>query len=394
MTISRRQLATLFVVNIILWIGAQSLMTMLPVYAVRLGAEPAAIGNFLGIGILAMPIGGVLTGWLADRFQRRKILLAAAALLNIPTIWLMGQAADLGQLTLLTGSYWFLQAIGIGMIINLAGLSAGESERGKVFGILGVTGPVGGVIAGAVSGVIVNRWGFPALFLAVALCYVLALLVVLLVEEKTGVPAETQADSGSSSPLSLGWSFYAMLGANLIAFGCGFVGNLGKPLQMDGLGFDPEAISGVAAIGSAVSIPLPLLLGWLSDRINRYFVVAFCFLIGALGLVALMGSSLVWHFAVASALLPVLGASMGISQALVTDLVPSKSLGTALALYNAALQIGIVIGLISTGNAIQRLGLTATYIAGMALTLIAIVLLFVVQSAKKRQSAQASLAAA
>jgi MFS family permease len=90
MTISRKQLATLFVVNIILWIGANSLMTMLPVYAVRLGAEPAAIGNFLGIGILAMPIGGVLTGWLADRFQRRKILLAAAALLNIPTIWLMG----------------------------------------------------------------------------------------------------------------------------------------------------------------------------------------------------------------------------------------------------------------------------------------------------------------
>lgn len=86
MTISRRQLITLFVVNIILWIGATSLMTMLPVYAVRLGAEPAAIGNSLGVAILAMPVGGVLTGWLADKLQRRKTLLAAAALLNIPAI--------------------------------------------------------------------------------------------------------------------------------------------------------------------------------------------------------------------------------------------------------------------------------------------------------------------
>lgn len=393
MTISRKQLATLFVVNIILWMGASSLMTMLPVYAVQLGAEPAAIGNFLGIGILAMPIGGVLTGWLADRFQRRKILLAAAALLNIPTIWLMGQATDLGQLTLLTGSYWFLQAIGLGMIINLAGLSAGGSERGKVFGILGVTGPVGGVIAGAVSGVIVNRWGFPALFVAVALCYVLALLIALLVEEKMVAPTESRADSGSSSPLSLGWSFYAMLGANLIAFGSGFVGNLGKPLQMDGLGFDPEAISGVAAIGSAVSIPLPFVLGWLSDRINRYYVVALCFVIGALGLVALVGSNVVWHFAIASALLPVVAASMGISQALVTDLVPSKSLGVALALYGAAIQIGIAIGLISSGNAIQSFGLMASYIGGAVLTLAAIGLLFAVQMRKKQQSTQAALAA-
>jgi predicted MFS family arabinose efflux permease len=250
---------------------------------------------------------------------------------------------------------------------------------------------VGGVIAGSVSGVIVNRWGFPALFLAVALCYVLALLVVLLVEEKTGVPAETQADSGSSSPLSLGCSFYAMLGANLIAFGCGFVANLGKPLQMDALGFDPEAISGVAAIGSAVSIPLPFLLGWLSDRMNRYYLVAFCFLIGALGLVTLVGSNLVWHFAIASALLPIVGASMGITQALVTDLVPSKSLGVALALYGAAIQIGISIGLISTGNAIQSFGLTATYIAGAVLTLVAILLLFAVQSRKQQESGHASL---
>ncbi|MEZ4671792.1 MAG: MFS transporter [Anaerolineae bacterium] len=148
---------------------------------------------------------------------------------------------------------------------------------------------------------------------------------------------------------------------------------------------DPEAVSGVGAIGSAVSIPLPFLLGWLSDRMNRYYVVAFCFLIGALGLFALTGSNLVWHFAVASAAMPAVAASMGISQALVTDLVPPKALGVALALYGAALQIGIGIGLISTGNAIQSFGLTASYIGGAVLTLVAIVVLFVVQVNKIRR---------
>jgi MFS family permease len=394
MTISRRQLATLFVINIIFWTEAQSFLAMLPVYALRLGAKPAAIGNFLGFAVLAMPAGGVLAGWLADRLQRRKALLTAAALLNIPVTSLMSQVADLGQLTILTGIFYFLLSIGFATIIILVGLSAGEAERGRVFGVLGVTGPVGGVIAGAVSGVIVNRRGFPTLFLAAALCWALALLIALLVEEKTVAPAESQVDSGSSSPLALGWSFYVMLVANFLAFGCGFVAVLGKPLQMDGLGFNPEAISGVGAVGSAVSIPLPFLLGWLSDRMNRYSVVAFCFLIGALGLLALVGSSLLWHFAAASALLPTVGASMSISQALVTDLVPPKSLGMALGLYSAALQIGIGIGLISTGNAIQHFGLTAAYIAGAVLTLAAIGLLVAVQSSRRRQLVQASLAAA
>lgn len=177
--------------------------------------------------------------------------------------------ADLGQLMLLTGIFYFLLSIGFAINIILVGLSAGEAERGKVFGLLGVTGPVGGVIAGAVSGVIASRWGFPSLFLAAVLIWILALLIALLVEEKLVTPTVSHVDSGSQSPLALGTSFYVMMVANLVVFGCGFVGNLGRPSQMDGLGFDPEAISGVAAIGSAVSIPLPFLLGWLSGSASK-----------------------------------------------------------------------------------------------------------------------------
>jgi len=393
MKTNRRQLAMLFITSTIFWTVNQALGAMLPVYALRLGAEPASIGNFLGFAILTMPIGGVLSGWLADKLQRRKTLLIAVVLLNIPSIWLMGQASVLGQLAILTGFYYFLFSIGYGMVINLTGLSASEAERGKVFGLLGITMSVGGVIAGSVSGVIANRWGFPSLFIVSASVWGLALLTALLVKEKTVVPAESQSDSGSRSSLALGVAFYVMLLANLVAFGCSFVGGLGRPLQMDGLGFGAEAISGVVAIGSAVSIPLPFILGWLSDRTNRYYVVASCFLIGALGLFALIGSSLLWHFAIVSALMPVVGASMGISQALVTDLVPPKLLGVALALYNSAVQIGIAIGFISAGNAIQNFGLTASYIAGAVLTLVAIGMLFAIQAKRKRQAAQAQLAA-
>ena len=106
--------------------------------------------------------------------------------------------------------------------------------------------------------------------------------------------------------------FYLLLLAHVIAFGANFVSLLGRPLLMDNLGFDSAAISGVVAVGGAVSLPFPLLVGWLSDRIGRYSLLVLCFLISALGLFALAASKSLLHFWVSSVLL----ASMGVCLAI------------------------------------------------------------------------------
>lgn len=389
MSITRKQLFALFTANVIFWTILQGLVTMLPVYALALGADPASIGNYLGFVFFAMTVGGVTAGWLADRFQRRKRLLTVSILVNIPVTWLMSQVTSFEQLVIVTGVVHFLASVGFGMIVNLVGLSAGEAERGRVFGALGVTGPLGAVVAGSVSGVIVNRWGFSTLFTVVALGWALALLIVLFAQDKTVAPTEPAPDTRPA----LNALFYTMLVANLLAFGCGFLALLGRSIQMVGLDFDPEAISGVVAIGGAVSIPLPFLLGWLSDRISRYYVVAFCFLGGALGLFTLAGSSLLWHFAASSVLLTAVGASIGISQALVTDLVAPKSLGVALSLYGSAATIGGIFGFTGAGHAIQTFGLTPTYIAATIVTLVAAAVIIWLKSARQKRQALAGMPA-
>lgn len=389
MSITRKQLFTLFTANVIFWTILQGLVTMLPVYALELGADPASIGNYLGFAFFAMTVGGVTAGWLADRFQRRKRLLTAAILANIPVSWLMSQAASFEQLVIVTGIVHFLASVGFGMIVNLVGLSAGEAERGSVFGAMGVTGPLGAVVAGSVSGVIVNRWGFSTLFFVVALGWALALLIVLFAQDKTVAPTAPAPDTRPA----LNALFYTMLIANLFAFGCGFLALLGRSIQMVGLDFDPEAISGVVAIGGAVAIPLPFLLGWLSDRISRYYVVAFCFLAGAIGLFTLAGSNLLWHFAASSVLLTTVGASIGISQALVTDLVAPKSLGVALSLYGSAATIGGIFGFTGAGHAIQTFGLTPTYIAATIVTLVAAAVIIWLKFARQKRQALAEMPA-
>ncbi len=385
--IGKKQLFALFACSLVGWTIAQGTLALLPLYAVRLGADPASIGTYLSLAFLALTLGTLASGWLADTFQRRKALIIVAGALNVPTTWLMGQATAFWQLALLTAIVWFFVGVGFTTISILAGLFAGEAERGKIFGILAINTSLGALIGGFVSGPIVEQWGYPALFLVAALCWTLQPAIALLLQDKVLVRARREAVSTVPAPPAFGGAFYLLLLANVIAFAAGFVAVLGRPLLMDRLGFDLAAISGAVAVGGAISLPFPLLLGWLSDRLGRYWLIIVCFLTGALGLVLLAVSVSSWHFWAASILLAGVGVSLGIGPALVTDLVPQESLGRALAWYGFAPTTGGIIGFMLTGYAIETFGMTRTFVAGALLTLIAIAL--VVQVRRARQLAPA-----
>jgi MFS family permease len=382
--ISNKQLFALFVCGLVSWTIIQGTIALLPVYAVRLGADPASTGTFLSLAFLAVTVGTLAAGWLADTFQRRKVLIILAGALNIPTTWLMGQVTTFWQLAALTALVWFFVGIGFTAVNILAGLSAGEAERGKIFGILAVNTSLGALLGGFVSGPLVERRGYPTWFLVAALCWALQPAIGLLLQDK--VIGRARRDEGVSSlpaQPGFGGAFYLLLLANVIAFAAGFVALLGRPLLMDRLGFDLAAISGAVAVGGAVTLPFPIMLGWLSDRLGRYWLIMLCFLAGAIGLALLAVAVSLWHFWAASIFLAGVGVSLGIGPALVTDLVPEESLGTALAWYGFAPSTGGIIGFILTGYAIKIFGMTTTFVAGAVFTLIAIALVAQVRRARQ-----------
>jgi MFS family permease len=174
--------------------------------------------------------------------------------------------------------------------------------------------------------------------------------------------------------------------ANLIAFGASFMAVLGRPILMDELRFNAAAITNVVAIGGAVSLPLPLAFGWLSDRMNRYWLIMICFLANAIGLFLLAGSLSLWHFGISAILLSGTGISLGIGPALVTDFVSPQNLGQALSWYNFSPVVGGILSFALAGYAFQGFGMYATFIGGAFLTLIAAVLVLWVQRAKTRVS--------
>ena len=376
----RKQLITLFVCSLSTWIVFQSLISLLPVYAVRLGADPAQIGTYLAIGFAALTCGSLSSGVLSNRLQRRKAVLMLTALLNVPVTWLMSQAVVFWQLVVLTALVLFIAGIGLGTTSILAGLFAGDNERGKIFGILGINLSLGSLIGGSFSGSIVERWGFPALFVIASLFWIVQFVAAQFLQDKPFVAPEPKTADAAHSKPALGRMFYLLLFANIVAFASGFVALLARPLRMDALAFTPSAISGVVAIGGAVTLPFPILLGWLSDRIDRYLLVVLCFVFAASGLVVLAVSTDLWHFGAATILLSGVGISVGIGQAMVVDLVPREALAAALSRYGTVGSIGAVIGFSISGFAIETLGMTNTLLAGVVFTLLAIALLFWIRS--------------
>jgi MFS family permease len=187
--------------------------------------------------------------------------------------------------------------------------------------------------------------------------------------------------------VGLGKSFHFLFVASLGAAVASFVFFLGRSFVMTDLGFDAAALSSAGAIGSAIALPVPLLAGWLSDRLGRKRFVAFSFLSATAGLLVLCASTALWHFWAASILFTLSFAGEPAGSALVTDLVPRQALGRALALYNATTWLGGIAGCALTGCAAQGLGTAPTLVAGAFLPLVAIGLLaFAGRASPERRS--------
>jgi MFS family permease len=371
---SKKQLGALFLSSLAMFTAGNGLIPLLPIYAIQLGAEAAIAGYYLSFSYFMLALGVFIAGWLSDLYQNRKRTLFIAGLLGVLSIWLMGRTTNIWQLTILTGTTWFLGGMGVALVNILVGLFAEKTERGKIFGIIAMTSSLGALIGGATTGFLVDRWGFSFMFLAVSIFCLLWPMAALFVEDKTVLKEKKSVKKASAKSRWLTGGILLLLSASLIATIAGFVNILGRSLTMNNLNFSAAAIASTGAVGGAIALPLPVFLGWLSDRIGRKLLMIFCYLAGILSMLILAISTSLWHFWVAASLITVLfDVNRGIGSAFVTDLVSEASLGKGIAIFNVMPWIGGILGFALTGYAIQSFGITSTFIAAAFLPFIAII---------------------
>lgn len=369
---SKTQLAILCVCNFILFTGLSGLVGLMPLYLGDLGADSTLTGLFLAFVYGSLAVSTITAGRLADRFGRRKWLLIVFGAAAVPLTWLLGTITAVPLLMLLMGGLWFVTGIVMTMVNVIAGLFSEPGSRGRLFGILSLSTGFGLTFGSWVSGLIVDAWGYPALFQAMAALYLVIPLVGLLARDKQVTRTE------SSVPVRTIFAhrtFLFLFLANILGQGANSVIFLTRPLIMDAMHFDAAAISSAPAFGSLITLPLPLIIGWLADRMGRKPIIAVCFAMTTLSFVVMFFAVELWHFWLVSTLQAVMGISMVVGSALTTDMFPEESLGTSLSLLGATPWIGIVFGFGLGGAAVNALAMTPTLAVTMAVSIVALLLL-------------------
>jgi MFS family permease len=271
--------------------------------------------------------------------------------------------------------------MGIALVNILVGLFAEITERGKIFGIIAMTSSLGALIGGATTGFLVDRRGFPFMFLSISLFSLMWPLATLFAEDKMVTKEIKAAEKVSVNLRWMTGGISLLLLASLIATVAVFVNILGRSLTMNHLNFSAAAIASTGAVGGAIALPLPVLLGLLSDRIGRKPLMISCYLAGLLSMVLLAMSTSLWHFWISASLITVLfDVNRGVGSAFVTDLVSEEAyLGKSIAIFNVMPWIGGILGFALTGYAIQTFGIASTFIAGAFLPFIGIIFMILIK---------------
>lgn len=378
-TMNKRQLLALCLCSMFVTFNGTTTVSLMPVYAIQLGADATMAGIFVAASFLAVTLGNIIGGWLSDRTGIRKPILLISCAVWIPTVLLMTQATDIVWLTLATALCWLPGGIAIAMTNILTGLSAAAGERGKVFGWTKFFNGIGGLLAGAIGGPVAERWGWPTLFVIMAVSIALMLTIATLIRDQPTPREATQTQVGNSVPSkglqSVGLLIMLLLVSHLLVRLSQLTGGLAVPLTMTSLGFNAVDVSSAIAFSAAITLPLPLLLGWLSDKAGRKRFLIFCYAIGAIGLLVMIPAAWLWHFWLSASLVAISSSASGVVQAYVADLVPPHAMGRGMSLFNTTSLFAGIVGLSGAGYVIQNLGTRPALLVAASLSVVAILLL-------------------
>ena len=339
------------------------LLAALPLYVLQMGGHETEVGMLMAIAAGAALLMRPFSGWAVGAMGRKKTMLLGTAAFAIAST----AYAFAGSLFTLL-AFRILHGLGIGTFSTGAPTLIGDqtpaTRRGEAMGYFGVSMTLAQAIGPGIGLFVAERWGFDYLFGLSAGLALTALAFSALVKDHYRPQPRMRPT----------WNMFINFKALrplLLVFGMAFAtGSIVSfvPLYGRAEGVNnPGFFFTVYAAIIMVSRPLS---GRLSDRRGRIAVtIPAIFLISAgLGLLAFSGQ---WWSLLVSAL--ILGIGIGTAypalMALMIDMVPPEERGGAMSTYGIGLDVGMCLGSVVQGMAVEFWGFGTAFGLSAALPL-------------------------
>ena len=369
------------VVSLLTDFSSEMIYPLLPLFLTRvLGAGPAFVGLIEGIAESTASFLKLASGWVSDRWRRRKGLVLGGYALSSCARPLVGAATAPWHVLAVR----FVDRVGKGVRTSprdaLLADSTDPDHLGRAFGFQRAMDHLGAAIGPLVaSGLLYGLgWDLRAVFWAAAVPALLSILV--LGAGVTEVPPRARNTAGAPEParraaflLPPPFRRYLLL---VVLFTLGNSSDAFLLLRAQEVGVGAAALpvlwTAFHVVKSVTSTPL----GGLSDRWGRRRVIRlgwFLYAVVYAGLAAAPGRLALWGLVLAYGVY--YGLTEGVERALVADLVPSEARSTAYGWFHTAVGLAALPASLLAGALWQALGSAWAFGSGAALALVAAALL-------------------
>jgi AAHS family cis,cis-muconate transporter-like MFS transporter len=264
----------------------QLLALTLPSLMEEFGINKAAAGLLSTWSLVGMAIGGIVGGWLSDRFGRVRMATYMMVLFSVGTA-LLGFVQTYEQFLVIRA----ISAIGIGAEYTIMTMLMAEyvptKKRTTILGTLQAAYSVGYLVGALLAGALLPLYGWRPLYFIALIPVLLALYIRLKVPEPQGWEEAKQKNKGIKKnewftifkdPKTRKIFLFWMLTSTCLQFGFFGVGTWLPTYIVEELGFDFKKMTGYLVGTYTAMILGKILAGWLADRFGRRVV----FVIGGL----------------------------------------------------------------------------------------------------------------
>lgn len=357
-------------------ISTEMLYPVMPIFLTTvIGAPVSIVGIVEGVAQGTQYSVQGLSGWLADRFRRKKPLALFGYGLSAAVKPLIGLSASWPAVLTWRFADRFGSATRSAPRDALIAASVEAPHRGRAFGLEGIGDNFGAVMGPVVAVILLYGFntGLRTVFLAALVPGLIALFIMFLVkEEKTEVEA---AHLKTVDIKALPGSFWKYL-IIIAVFGIGNASNSFLILRAKNIGFSVEAAIFLYALFNLTAAVFSYPAGSLSDRLGRKKLLFAAFVIAAITFFGLAVSS---NLLSVGLLFVFYGGYQGIFRAVgksaAADLVPTELRATGLGVFSAVVGLATLFASILAGQLWVAISPGAVFFYGAACALASIFLI-------------------